>query len=58
LDAKTISADERCWPEMLRVHYRDGGSFFSQIVAKYYFRKLVAPFRNYLRKKNLMEKTW
>lgn len=24
---KTIAADERCWPEMLRVHYRDGGSW-------------------------------
>jgi glycosyltransferase involved in cell wall biosynthesis len=43
---KTLAADERCWPEMLRVHYRDGGSFFSVIVAKYYLRKLVAPFWN------------
>jgi glycosyltransferase involved in cell wall biosynthesis len=40
---KTIAADDRCWPEMLRVHYRDGGSFFSTIVAKYYLRKLIAP---------------
>jgi glycosyltransferase involved in cell wall biosynthesis len=43
-DAKTINADERCWPEMLRVHYRDGGSFFSPIVGKYYLRKLAAPY--------------
>ena len=28
-DAKTISADERCWPEMLRVHRRDGGGYFA-----------------------------
>jgi glycosyltransferase involved in cell wall biosynthesis len=41
---KTISADDRCWPEMLRVHYRDGGKFLSVIVAKYYIRKLIAPF--------------
>jgi glycosyltransferase involved in cell wall biosynthesis len=41
--AKTISADERCWPEMLRVHYRDGGGFFSPIVMKYLIRKLAAP---------------
>jgi glycosyltransferase involved in cell wall biosynthesis len=40
---KTISADDRCWPEMLRVHYRDGGGFFSIIVAKYYLRKIVGP---------------
>ena len=40
---KTVVADDRCWPEMLRVHYRDGGSFFAPIVAKYYFRKLIAP---------------
>ena len=43
---KTISADDRCWPEMLRVHYRDGGRFLSVIVAKYYIRKLVAPLWN------------
>ena len=43
---KTIAADDRCWPEMIRVHYRDGGSFFSPIVAKYYIRKLIAPLWN------------
>ena len=47
---KTISADDRCWPEMLRVHYRDGGRFFSIIVAKYYVRKLVAPLWNWRRR--------
>jgi glycosyltransferase involved in cell wall biosynthesis len=40
---KTVAADDRCWPEMLRVHYRDGGSFFSIIVAKYYLRKIIGP---------------
>lgn len=50
---KTIQADDRCWPEMLRVHYRDGGSFFSVIVAKYYIRKLVAPLWNWRRRKLL-----
>ncbi len=43
---KTILSDEYCWPEMLKVHYRDGGSFFSPIVAKYYLRKLIAPLWN------------
>ncbi len=42
-DAKTIAADDRCWPEMLRVHYREGGSRFAPIVLKYQVRKLVAP---------------
>jgi glycosyltransferase involved in cell wall biosynthesis len=50
---KTIAADDRCWPEMLRVHYRDGGNKFSVIVAKYYIRKLVAPFWNWRRRKRL-----
>lgn len=50
MDAKTINADERCWPEMLRVHYRDGGKFFSPIVGKYYLRKLTAPILNWRRR--------
>ncbi len=50
---KTISADERCWPEMLRVHYRDGGSFLSPIVARYYIRKLAAPLWNWRRRRML-----
>ena len=50
-DAKTITADDRCWPEMLRVHRRDGGSWFSVIHAKYLLRRLVAPLINWRRKK-------
>jgi hypothetical protein len=38
---KSIVADERCWPEMLRVHYRDGGSWFSWLVLKAKIRPLV-----------------
>lgn len=40
---KTVAADDRCWPEMLRVHYRDGGKFFAPIVGRYYLRKALAP---------------
>ena len=47
---KTIADDARCWPDMLRVHYRDGGGFLSVIVAKYYVRKLVAPLWNWRRR--------
>ncbi|REG07113.1 glycosyltransferase family 2 protein [Pelolinea submarina] len=50
-DAKTIAADDRCWPEMLRVHYREGGSFLAPIVLKYYIRKLAAPFIRWRRKR-------
>jgi glycosyltransferase involved in cell wall biosynthesis len=50
-DAKTISADDRCWPEMLKVHFREGGSWFSPIVFKHYLRKLAAPIIRYRRRK-------
>lgn len=53
---KSILADDRCWPEMLKVHYRDGGSFFSVIVAKYYLRRLLTPFRS-LRWSRLLRST-
>lgn len=52
---KTIADDDRCWPEMLRVHYRDGGSFFSMIVAKYYLRRLIAPLWNWRRRRLLRQ---
>lgn len=49
-DAKTIAADERCWPEMLRVHYREGGSKFAPIVFKFWLRKFFAPFIQWRRR--------
>ena len=50
-DAKTITADDQCWPEMLRVHFRDGGSRLAPIVLKYYLRKLAAPLIRWRRKR-------
>jgi hypothetical protein len=50
-DAKTISADDRCWPEMLRVHQRLGGGWFAPIVFKYYLRRLVAPLIRWRRRR-------
>ena len=38
---KTVVSDDRCWPEMLRVHYRDGGSPLSLLVLKAKIRQLV-----------------
>ena len=43
---KTIAADDRCWPEMLKVHYRDGGSWLAVLPLKYSIRKLAAPLMN------------
>jgi glycosyltransferase involved in cell wall biosynthesis len=40
---KTFAADDRCWPEMIRVHRRDGGSWFSIITAKYTVRRIIGP---------------
>jgi len=39
--SKSLLADDRCWPEMLRVHYRDGGSPLSLLVLKAKIRQLV-----------------
>jgi len=41
--AKTRAAIELCWPEMIRVHRRLGGSYFSIIYAKYLLRRLLEP---------------
>ena len=49
-DAKTIAADERCWPEMLRIHRRDGGSWFSWIYFRYFIRRPLAPLINWRRR--------
>ena len=42
-DAKTIHADDQCWPEMIRIHKRDGGGWLSSIYARYYLRRLLSP---------------
>lgn len=52
-DAKTIASDDRCWPEMVQIHKRDGGSVFSVIVLKYWLRLLAGPYIRWKRKRML-----
>ena len=39
-DAKTLAADDQCWPEMMRVHLREGGSYLSPLGMKAIARRL------------------
>ena len=53
-NAKTVSADDRCWPDMLRIHRRNGGSAFSLLYCKYLLRKVLAPLIR-KRRRNMFE---
>ena len=41
--SKTMQDDMLAWPEMLRVHQREGGKRFSLIYLKYVLRRLLRP---------------
>lgn len=41
--SKSLTAARRCWPEMMRVHFRDGGSRFSILYFKYLLRRILEP---------------
>lgn len=41
--AKTMTQADQCWPEMIRVHRRMGGSRLSVMYAKYLIRRLLEP---------------
>ena len=49
--AKTIADDPRCWPEMLKVHRREGGSLVSMMTLRYLARRILAPLVNQRRKR-------
>ena len=40
-EGKTSLEDERCWPEMIRVHRRDGGGWLSWLVFKAKLRPVI-----------------
>jgi glycosyltransferase involved in cell wall biosynthesis len=40
-NAKSVASDDRCWPEMLRVHQREGGHWFSWLVFKAKTRPII-----------------
>jgi glycosyltransferase involved in cell wall biosynthesis len=42
-ESKSLTAAYRCWPEMMRVHFRNGGSRFSVLYLKYLIRRAVEP---------------
>jgi glycosyltransferase involved in cell wall biosynthesis len=50
-EAKSVAEDDRCWPDMLKIHLRDGGSRFSVLYLKYLVRKLAGPYIRWKRKR-------
>lgn len=42
-ESKSLREAYRCWPEMMRVHFRDGGSVFSILYGKYLIRRVLEP---------------
>ncbi|HUF39909.1 MAG TPA: glycosyltransferase family 2 protein [Anaerolineales bacterium] len=51
--AKTIADDPRCWPEMLKVHRREGGQPISIMTLRYHARRILAPLIHVRRKRML-----
>jgi glycosyltransferase involved in cell wall biosynthesis len=41
--SKSIREAYRCWPEVVKVHFRDGGSIFSILYMKYILRRILEP---------------
>ena len=56
--AKTRAAVELCWPEMIRVHRRLGGSNFSVIYAKYLLRRILEPILPFRLRARLWLQQW
>jgi len=41
--SKSMREAYRCWPEIVRVHFRDGGSMLSVLYFKYLLRRVLEP---------------
>lgn len=54
-DSKTIAEDDRCWTEMVQIHKRDGGHWFSLLTAKFILRKLLAPLVTWRRRRRVQK---
>jgi glycosyltransferase involved in cell wall biosynthesis len=54
--AKTIADDPRCWPEMLKVHRREGGRPISIMTLRYHARRALAPLINLRRKRMIPDR--
>jgi glycosyltransferase involved in cell wall biosynthesis len=50
-DSKTMQNDMRAWEDMLRVHAREGGGYFSVMRVKYWLRKLLFPLIRWRRRR-------
>ena len=57
-DTKSLAEADRCWPEMIRVHQRLKGSYFSVITAKYLLRRLLEPILPYRLHARLWLQQW
>jgi glycosyltransferase involved in cell wall biosynthesis len=56
-DSKTIRDDDRCWPEMVKIHRRDGGSWISVLTVKYILRRMLAPLVTFRRRRRVAKAT-
>ena len=57
-DAKSLASADRCWPEMIKVHRRFGGSVFSVIYLKYLLRRILEPILPLKLRVRLWRQSW
>jgi glycosyltransferase involved in cell wall biosynthesis len=52
-ETKSVAEDNLCWPEMRRIYRREGGRFVSIFTLKFYLRKVLGRFWNWLKIRKL-----